>query len=220
MLDVRGVIEVVADELLDLANGHVLGRDANRQCPLRFHVPQREQGAPVARLDPALSEQLLHLGRELQQADRVRDVRSRHAEPFGERLLLEAELLEELSEGLGELDRVEVLTMDVLDEGLAEGLRVVALPDHRGHGRETGELGGPQTPLAGDQLEAVPGLAHHDRLEDPYLADRHRQCLEGVVLEGGPRLTWVRSNRLHGDLEQPETLPLDRAGEQRRKPAT
>ena len=65
-LDVRGMIEVVEHELLDLANGHVFGRDANRQRPLGFRVPQREQRATVARLDPALSEQLLHLGRELQ----------------------------------------------------------------------------------------------------------------------------------------------------------
>jgi hypothetical protein len=172
----------------------------------------------VAGLDPALGQELLHLGRELEQADRVRDVRARHAQPLRERLLLETELLEQLAEGSAELDRVQVLAVDVLDQGLAERFRVVALPDHGGHGRQTGELGRPQAPLPRDQLEAVPGLAHDDRLQDAHLADRHRECLERVVLERGPWLPRVRGDRLDRDLEQTEPL-FDGARQQRREPA-
>ena len=44
----------------------------------------------------------------------------RHADPVRELLLLQPELVEELAERLSQLDRVEVLAVDVLDERFSE----------------------------------------------------------------------------------------------------
>jgi hypothetical protein len=68
------MVDVVADELLDLPHGHVLRGDADGKRPLRLGVAQREQRATVTGLDPPLGQELLHVGRQLEEADRVRDV--------------------------------------------------------------------------------------------------------------------------------------------------
>src|SRR4029453_13007194 len=91
------------------------------------------------------------------------------------------------------------------------------VPDDGGHGREAGELGRPEPTLPRDQLEAVPDLAHDDRLEHTDLADRERERLERLVLERGPGLPGVRGARPDRDLEQTEPL-LDGAREQRGQP--
>ena len=64
------------------------------------------------------------------------------------------ELVQELAEGLAELDRVQVLAVDVLDEGFPEQVGVVGVPQHHGHGGHPGELGRTEPPLPGDDLVA------------------------------------------------------------------
>ena len=66
----------------------------------------------------------------------------RHADPVGELLLLQPELVQELSEGLAQLDRVEVLAMDVLDECFSEQVRVIRIPQDDRDGGQPRQLGG------------------------------------------------------------------------------
>src|SRR5262245_27226034 len=80
------VLEVGADQLLDLPNREILGGDPEGERSLGLGVPEREQRASVARLDPSLGEERLDVRRELEQSDRVRDVGPGHAQTLGERL--------------------------------------------------------------------------------------------------------------------------------------
>src|SRR5581483_5722394 len=209
----RGVLEVRADELFDLADRQLLGGRAEGERALGLLVTEREQGPTVSRLDPALREELLNLGGEREQADGVRDVRPGDPEALRQRLLLEAELLQQLSERLGELDRVQVLPVDVLDQRLAEGVRVVALAYDRGDGRESRQAGRAQAPLPRDELVSALRAPHDDRLQDPDLANRHRQRLQRLVLEARPWLTRVGRDAVQGDLEQRRPF-LHRPGNQ------
>ena len=84
--------------------------------------------------------------------DRARPTR------FETSLLAEPELLDQLAVRLRRLERIEILALEVLDEGDLELLAVGELADDRGDAFETGRLGGPEPPLAGDELVAVDRL--------------------------------------------------------------
>ncbi len=142
-----------------------------------------------------VGEELLHLEGKREKTDRVRDVGSGHADPVGELLLLQPELVQELSEGLAKLDRVEVLAVDVLDEGFSEQVGVIRIPQDDGHGGQPGQLGGTEPPLPRDDFVALTRPAHDDRLQDPDLADRRRQLLQASRRRTGSSAAsgWGRS---------------------------
>ena len=156
--------------------------------------------ASSARAWPAWSfpsvEQLLDVDRELEQPDRVRDVGAGDAHPIRQLLLLEPQLLEQLPERLGELDRAQVLAMDVLDQRLTQRVGVVGVADHDRDRGQPGELGRAQPPFAGDQLVARAGLADDDRLQDPDLTDRDGERRDRLVVEVRPRLLRVGGDRV------------------------
>src|SRR5205823_10803046 len=182
-----------------------------------------EKRARVTGLDPLVGQELLDVEGKLEETDRVRDVRTRDPDPIGELLLLESQFLEQLPEGLGELDRTKVLTMDVLDQRLSQGVAVVAVADYHGDRGQTRQPGGAETSFPGDQLVGrVTRSANDHRLKDPDLPDRRRQRLDRLVIEARPRLTRVRSDRVQRNLQETARplAGLGRAGDQRRQPST
>ena len=103
--------------------------------------------------------------------------------------------------GVGLFYRIEVLALDVLDNGQLERLRGVDIADLGGHGAEAGGLRGPPASLAGDDLERAARPADHDGLNDAVLAHRQDQLLEGVLPEVD---AWLRGAGLDvgdGDVE-------------------
>ena len=142
---------------------------------------------------------VLHLRRQVQQAEQVADRRPVHAEPLGELLLLHVEAVEVVLEPLGLFDRVQVAPLDVLDQGGLEHLLVVEVDDADRDLGQAGPLGGPQPPLAGDQLESVAGRPDDHRLQDAVLADAGGQLGELVVVERFAGLVGVSLNPVDGD---------------------
>ena len=100
---------------------------------------------------------LLHLGRQLQQPDQIGDGRAVDLHPRGQLFLRALVLVDVALERLGLFDRVEVLALNVLDDGQLGHLPVVDVADLHGHLPPVGGLGGAQPALAGDQLVAVAG---------------------------------------------------------------
>ena len=76
-----------------------------------------------------------------------------------------------------------------------------ALVDHDRHLLQAGQLGRPQPALAGDQFVALGPLPNQERLQDPVLADRLGQLLQGRRLEGAPGLVWIGPDRSDRDLQ-------------------
>ena len=74
--------------------------------------------------------------------------------------------------GVGELDRIQVLTLDVLDDGQLEAIRGRDVRDDGGDGRSPGELARTEAPLAHDQLVTGAGATHDDGLQHAVLRDR------------------------------------------------
>ena len=116
--------------------------------------------------DPAL-----HGRGELEQPQRVADLRPAAADPAGELLVGAAEVVEQLLVGGRLLERVELGAVQVLQQRVAQQGVVAGLPDDRRDGVEPGLLGGPPPALTHDQLVAVlTGRPDHDRLQQPDLA--------------------------------------------------
>ena len=150
----------------------------------------------MAHRQPAAHDILLHRARQAQQAQGVGHRRAVLADPLGHLVLGEVEAAHQVAVGLGLLDRVEILALDVLDQRHFQGpVLGDVLDDHRDV-LEPGPLGGPPAPLAGDDLIMVAGIAHHQRLDHPLLADRGDQFRHLGVVEALARLPGVRAEFL------------------------
>ena len=115
-------------------------------------------------------------------------------------VLGQAELLVELAERVGLLDRIEVLALDVLDERQLELLAIGQLADHGWNALEAGEAGRPDATLAGHDPVAVERFRDEDRLEDAVIGDAGRQGFEVGVLHVAPRLVRVDPDLAERDL--------------------
>ena len=116
-----------------------------------------------------VGDRRLDARRQVEKAQRVGDGRASSTDPAGDVVLAEAELVDELPIGLGRLERVEVLALEVLDERELELVTIGELADDRRDPLEAGGLRGTKAALAGDELVAVDGLGDQDRLEDAVL---------------------------------------------------
>src|SRR5712691_3017820 len=64
--------------------------------------------------------------------------------------------------------------------------------DDDGDAEQAGEPGGAPAALAGDDLKAIAGFAHDDRLDDAVRLDRLRELLQSRIVGGDSRLKLVR----------------------------
>ena len=162
---------------------------------------------PIARPWPsresAVGDRGLDTRREVEQAERVGDRRAGPPDARREAVLGEPEFVDELAVGIGRLDRVEILALEVLDERELELIAIGELAHERRDALEAGGLGRPQAPLAGDELVAVDRLGHEDRLEDAVLGDARRERREAVRIEALARLMRVGLDPRDRDLEGP-----------------
>ena len=99
-------------------------------------------------------------------------------------------------ERLGLFDRVEILALDVFDDGQLGHLAIVDVADLHRHLLPVGGLGGAEAALAGDQLVAVADAADHQRLQDAVGANAVRQVGDLGFVERLPRLIRIGDDRL------------------------
>ena len=159
-----------ADELLGLADRQLLADDRIEDAVLELgRQPAERRPWPSVRRPSATAAWTA--GRELEQAQRVGDGRAGAPDAGRDVVLAEPELVDQLAVGVGRLDRVEVLALQVLDERELELVAIDELADDGRDAIEAGRLGRPEAALAGDELVAVDRLGDEDRLEDAVLGD-------------------------------------------------
>jgi hypothetical protein len=130
-----------------------------------------------------------------------------------------AEVVEQLLVRRGLLQRVQLRTVQVLQQGVAEHDVVAGLPHDRRDHVEAGLGDRPPAALPHDQLVAVlavlaAGAPDHHGLEQPDLAHRVHQLGHRVLVEDLARLAGVGADRPHRQLG--EVGPLDRGEPERR----
>ena len=170
--------------------------------------------------DVAFLHHLFHVGRQLQQAEQVGDRRAIDLHAAGQLFLRALILIDVPLERFGLFDRVEVLALDVFDDGELGHLAIVHVANLHGHLAPVGGLGGTQAALAGDQLEAVARAADDERLQNAVGANAIGQIGDLGLVECLARLVRVARDRvaIHPDLavlvarDAIVARDLDRAG--------
>jgi hypothetical protein len=98
------------------------------------------------------------------------------------------------------LDRIQVLTLDVLDQRNLGRSRIIDLAHDRRNGVQPGTLRSSPSALAGDDLETVTVRTKQDRLKDAPFCDRIGELVDRVFLELATRLLRIRANTPDLDL--------------------
>ena len=164
------------DGLLDSPHREALVDDALGERLLEGAVRGAEQRTSMARGDAALADEALNAGRQLEEAQRVRDRDPAAADPGRQLVVGQAEVFDQLLVGAGLFEWAEVLAVQVLDEGLLDGRQLVGIVDQRGDRRESGSLRGAPPSLTRDELvAAVPTRPDEHGLDHADLAHRGGQ---------------------------------------------
>jgi hypothetical protein len=110
------------------------------------------------------------------------------------------EIIKKLLVGRGLFERIELLTVQVLDQGVPEEFVVLSLLDDGADLGQPGPLASPPSTLTHDELvPAGPDRTDDHRLQQADLPDRLRELVERLFVEGPPRLPGIRRDR--GDLD-------------------
>ncbi len=146
----------------------------------------------------------LHLGRQLQKPDVVRNRRPFLPDPFGEPLLGQSALVDEPLQRQRHFDRPQILPLDVLDQShLQQCLVIGRLPHISRNGRQSGQLRRPIPPFAADNHILGPSFCclfrsllevepfDGDRLDHAQPGNGLRQLSERLFVEKGPRLVRI-----------------------------
>ncbi len=142
----------------------------------------------------------LHGRRQLQQAERVGDLRPGTPDPAGQLLLGAAEVLQQLVVRRSLFQGVQLAAVEVLEQRVAQQVVVGCLTDDGRDRRQPRDLGRAPAPLTHDQLVATrTGRADHHGLEQPDLLDGVDQLGQRLLVEHGPGLARVGTDA--GDVE-------------------
>ena len=210
--ELLGGSEVIAHAPLDVAHGKPVFDGIGSQfvlCVFR----QGDQGAGVTCAQFAGGNEADYLGRQGEKAQRIGDGGAGFADALGKLLLREVVLVHQLFHGIRRLDGVEILALQVFDEGdlldFAVGVRA---HDH-------GDL-----PLARNLCRAVAAFARDDHVfavfrlvdddghDQPVFFDGIGEFVERVLVEMFARLVGVGADVVNIHLGQ----PLDVLGERHR----
>ena len=136
----------------------------------------------------------MHVGWQFQEAQRICHPGAAFADLDGHIFLAQIEAADEFRITLRFLHRIEVLTLQILNESDLKRRRVIGIAhDHRRF-RQPKHLRGAPAAFACDQLVMVRLLAHEQRLQNALRLDGVREFLERFGRKLLPRLKWGRPN--------------------------
>src|SRR2546428_10273100 len=93
--------------------------------------------------------------------------------------------------------RSEILSFDVLEQGLEKHFFRFQFLNHRLHFLDICELTGSPAPFACDELVVLAHLPYDDRLDETMFLDGCCKFREGVLWERGPWLVGIRANAIN-----------------------
>ncbi|MGB8438214.1 MAG: hypothetical protein WCE26_02400 [Candidatus Acidiferrales bacterium] len=184
-----------------MSYGHPASGDTSGEGEAFLGIRNRQQRTTVPRREPAFLEQILDRVFELEQADGVRYGGAVLAGALSHLLLGEMEFVNQALKGVGLLDGVEILALEVLNEGHFERHFLGHVADYNRHTAEAGSLGGAPPALAGNQLIAISDASDDERLDDSTRANRAGELVERFLAEAGARLVGAWINQVNIDLE-------------------
>ena len=146
-------------------------------------------------VEPAVTQSELHLGRKLQQAQKIGNGGALFAYAVAEPLLCEIILLNKFFESKGNLNGVKVFALNVLNESHLGQLTVVGSAHIGGHSVKTRELSSTEAAFTRDNLVGiVADAAKGEWLDYAQFPNRHGKLFESLLVEKRARLVGVRRN--------------------------
>ena len=112
---------------------------------------------------------ILNVRMELENPEEVGDRGAIFSDLHRSFFLGEIEILDELAVAESFLDRVEILALEILDEGEFENFAIIGFADEDGKFGEAGDLGGAPAAFAGDQFIGTVAGTNDERLKNPLL---------------------------------------------------
>lgn len=186
-------------QALDLPDGEAASSGAlGKQVP-GLGVNDSQQSAAVSSSDASIFNQVLYRLFQLQEPDGVRDCGSVFAGAVGDIFLSELEIGHQPFKCPPLLDGIEILALNIFNQGDLKRLRLGDLADDCGNARQTRALRRSPAALAGNELVAGPVRAQDERLDYAASADRARQLLERLFPKSRPGLirAWVDQVDVH-----------------------
>jgi hypothetical protein len=138
-----------------------------------------------------LGEQVLREVIEVEKPKLIGHGGSAETDPIRYVLVGEAELIAEVAEGIGPLQRIQILALEVFDKCPLGGRLVVHLAHDRWQMGDPNELGRPPPPLADDQLEPPRLRSHSDRLHEAHGPHGRPEFPKRALIETLAWLAWV-----------------------------
>ena len=187
-------IEEGLGEFFRGAHGELAADDLIGGEELGILILDGKNGFGMANGEAALGDEQLHIAVEIEQAHGIGDAGAGLADTAGDLVLFEGEFLGKAHVAFGFFHGIEVLALEVLDEGHLEHIAVGGLTLDDGHGGESEFAGSTPAAFAGDELELAIHGAHDERLDDAVLADG----LDEVVQRGFAELeAWLQGTGHH-----------------------
>ena len=146
----------------------------------------------MAHADFGVAQANLHVGGQLEQAQVVGHGRAVFAHPVAQLFLAQVALAQQALVAEGDFDGIQVLSLNVLNQGHFQHLLVVGLADVGRNGFQTRQPGGLQAPLPADELVGVGAeLAQGHGLDDALNLNALGQFVQGLLVEMGAGLVGV-----------------------------
>jgi hypothetical protein len=152
----------------------------------------------VAHRKAVLGKQKLDFRRELEQPDHVGDGGAVLARAAADLFVAEFVLACEAVIGGGHFDGVQILALDIFDQGNFEEFLIGELLDYHRDLCQSGQAGCAPAAFAGDEFVAVGLSAHDDGLDDAVGPDGVGKFAEALLLEDGARLERVGVDQGNG----------------------
>jgi hypothetical protein len=189
----------VSCKVFDLTDGEVIGEDEFEDVNLNLRVINGQKCTGMPHINVGFLEGELDGSREVDEAEVIGDGGTLLANTEAELLLGEAMLIDEGAVGKGDLDGVEVLSLDIFNKSHLHDVLLISRSDVGGDGGESGEVSSAEASLAGDdEVVTRLGLSKRNGLNDADSTDGSSQIVEGVGIEVGARLVRVGVDEIKG----------------------
>jgi len=192
--------EELGDEFLGLADVEAALADLFGGSNLEGVLGEAQEDLGVADGELAGAEGVEKGRSQLEESEGIGDGGAAATDLLGDLFLGEFELGLELGVTGGFLKRIQVLALEVLDEGEFEDLAVGGGPFDDGNLGQAGEAGSTPATFAGDEFESFADGADDERLDDPLFADGVGEFAEGLLGEVAARLERAGNDAVEGDL--------------------
>ena len=147
----------------------------------------------MARSHFAALQHVLHILRQIQKPQCIRDRRAGFAHCFCNLLLRELEVIHQHLVAVCFFQRLQILTLQVLNQRQLHHFAVRQVADNRRYGRQPCHARStPASLTRNDLIAAGKQWAHQDRLQNAVLRNRIRQFGHRAVIKALARLRTVR----------------------------